>query len=580
TNGELQGNHSPPTVMENAEGLSKGTLLNGHEPHVDIDITDEPLFHYDVFENPPVPLTIGFALQQMLMSLSRSLSTSLLVADILCARADEALKARLLSTTMFMSGVCTLLQNTIGIRLPLYQGPTASYVVPLLALMSLPAWACNDDGTIPVNSTTTVDDKIQKLEGSLMIAGVLHVLVGLTGIVGLLLRFIGPITVVPALTIMALYVFSATVRFAKAQWGITVLTVAIALILSFYLKKFRTPLPFWTPARGFHIRWSHFHKMFSVISFFKQLSQCMCIYLSNGEKYYTPRRSQGVFQEGGEDSRDYYARTDTRTYIIYETNWFIFPYPGQFGPPGYDTGALITFILGTIGSIIDSIGDYYACVKVIEAPPPPKHAVNRGIAVEGFMSILAGWAGAAHATSTFGGNIGAIGITRVGAVFITIPYSVIGGLQIINFGVLAGVMLSNLQFIDLGSKRNVTIIGMSMLVAMMMPHWVKTTENPINTDFKRRTTKPYSISLQKEINIESIEELNNTILMLLANPVFMAGFLACFLDNTMPGTLKERGIKAWQTELETGVDDETIMENKPTSVADADRRSKLIKILY
>ena len=59
-----------------------------------------------------------------------------------------------------------------------------------------------------------------QLEGSLMIAGGLHFLVGLTGLVGLLLRFIGPVTVVPALTIMALYVYKATVKFAKAQWGI------------------------------------------------------------------------------------------------------------------------------------------------------------------------------------------------------------------------------------------------------------------------------------------------------------------------------------------------------------------------
>lgn len=53
-----------------------------------------------------------------------------------------------------------------------------------------------------------------------MIAGALHMFVGLTGIVGYLLKFIGPVTVVPALTIMALYVYSATVRFASAQWGI------------------------------------------------------------------------------------------------------------------------------------------------------------------------------------------------------------------------------------------------------------------------------------------------------------------------------------------------------------------------
>ena len=62
--------------------------------------------------------------------------------------------------------------------------------------------------------------RVFQLEGSLMIAGGLHCLVGLTGIVGLLLRFIGPVTVVPALTIMALYVYKATVKFARAQWGI------------------------------------------------------------------------------------------------------------------------------------------------------------------------------------------------------------------------------------------------------------------------------------------------------------------------------------------------------------------------
>lgn len=64
-----------------------------------------------------------------------------------------------------------------------------------------------------------------------MIAGALHTLVGMFGIVGLLLRFIGPVTVVPALTLMALYIFSAAVRFAKAQWGIAALYAFLFLNL-------------------------------------------------------------------------------------------------------------------------------------------------------------------------------------------------------------------------------------------------------------------------------------------------------------------------------------------------------------
>ena len=64
-------------------------------------------------------------------------------------------------------------------------------------------------------------------------------------------------------------------------------------------------------------------------------------------------------------------------------------------------------------SIIDSIADYYACAKMCHVPPPPIHAVNRGIMIEGMMSMISGCFGSGHATTTYGGNIGCIGITRV-----------------------------------------------------------------------------------------------------------------------------------------------------------------------
>jgi nucleobase transporter 1/2 len=64
-------------------------------------------------------------------------------------------------------------------------------------------------------------------------------------------------------------------------------------------------------------------------------------------------------------------------------------------------------------SILDSIGDYYACAKVTRVPAPPKHAVNRGILIEGICTFLSGAVGCGHATSTYGGSIGAIGVTKV-----------------------------------------------------------------------------------------------------------------------------------------------------------------------
>lgn len=47
------------------------------------------------------------------------------------------------------------------------------------------------------------------------------------------------------------------------------------------------------------------------------------------------------------------------------------------------------------------------------APPPPVHAVNRGIGIEGVGCILAGMWGSGNGTTSYSENIGAIGVTKV-----------------------------------------------------------------------------------------------------------------------------------------------------------------------
>lgn len=70
-------------------------------------------------------------------------------------------------------------------------------------------------------------------------------------------------------------------------------------------------------------------------------------------------------------------------------------------------------LAGIFAGIIESIGDYYACARLAGAPPPPKHAVNRGIAMEGLGCILAGLFGTGNGTTSYSENIGAIGVTKV-----------------------------------------------------------------------------------------------------------------------------------------------------------------------
>ena len=70
-------------------------------------------------------------------------------------------------------------------------------------------------------------------------------------------------------------------------------------------------------------------------------------------------------------------------------------------------------LAGVLASMIESVGDYYACARLSGAPPPPRHAINRGIGMEGIGCLLAGAWGSGNGTTSYSENIGAIGITKV-----------------------------------------------------------------------------------------------------------------------------------------------------------------------
>ena len=134
-------------------------------------------------------------------------------------------------------------------------------------------------------------------------------------------------------------------------------------------------------------------------------------------------------------------------------------YAGQWGLPTVSLGAVFGMLAGVLAGAIESIGDYYACARLSGAKPPPIHAINRGIAVEGLGCLLAGLWGTGNGTTSYSENIGAIGLTKVGsrrvvqvmalmlllfgvlskfgALFITIPEPIMGGMFCVMFGMIA-----------------------------------------------------------------------------------------------------------------------------------------------
>lgn len=70
-------------------------------------------------------------------------------------------------------------------------------------------------------------------------------------------------------------------------------------------------------------------------------------------------------------------------------------------------------LAGVLACTVESISYYPTVAQMCNAPPPPLHAINRGIGTEGLGTILAGVFGSGNGTNTFGENVGAIGVTKV-----------------------------------------------------------------------------------------------------------------------------------------------------------------------
>lgn len=95
--------------------------------------------------------------------------------------------------------------------------------------------------------------------------------------------------------------------------------------------------------------------------------------------------------------------------------FFIYMYCilGMYGIFGFDVGVFLVFLIVIIGFILDFIVDYYVVVRVVCVFLFLVYVMNRGILVEGFMSMMVGFWGVVYGIMIYVGNIGVIGLIKV-----------------------------------------------------------------------------------------------------------------------------------------------------------------------
>ncbi|XP_052819866.1 solute carrier family 23 member 2-like isoform X1 [Mya arenaria] len=553
-NGETQGGKSDKLKIEGFKDHVEITCATGSAVK---DSGTEGTVHYRLDDIPAPHLAFLFGLQQVLLSISSTISIPLIVAREICAGDLDLVKSEILSTFLFMCGVCTILQTTVGVRLPIIQGGCHKFIPAVTALMALPMWKCPDfaaagvggnvtsgngtNVTFELDRTEIWQSRMREIQGGIILASLVQVFIGCTGILGFILHYIGPITIVPTITLVGLSLIDVALRFCQVHWGISSLTVFLVFLFSLYMTEIRIPFPAYNRQEKCHItRYPVFKLLPVILAVLISWLTCLVLTLTN---VFPPDPDHPAFQ----------TRTDARLSVLPSAKWFYFPYPFQWGTPTISVSSYMAMLAATFTSIIESTGDYYACARISCEAPPPAHAVNRGILTEGFGSIISGIVGSGGATTSYSQNVGAIGFTKVasrrafqvaglifvvcglcgkfGAVLTLLPDPVLGGIVLVSFGMVTSVGLSNLQFVSLKSSRNLVIIGSSLIIGLMAPRYIQDNPGCINTGYS---------------------EVDRVLTVLLSTAMFVGGFIGFVLDNTVPGTDEERGVRAWRKSYAVG----------------------------
>jgi xanthine/uracil permease len=477
---------------------------------------------YPIGSKPKWGLAILLGIQQYLTMFGATVLIPFIVGGAMGLPPDQL--ALLISTIFFTSGLCTLIQQSpLGNKLPVVQGGTFSFLGPTFAILGM-VTAEKFGGQGPLWQI-----QIQHVAGAIMIASVFEIVLGYTGIMGQVRKLISPITIGPTIAMIGLALFSIGAPWMASNWIISLITLISLIVYSQVLSQ---------KSRVF--------MLFPVL-----------LAIATGWLAAMIGSVTGMISP---DSQAY-LKTD----LIGSAAWFslmpMMPFKWGFPDLGSSTmwAGAFGMLAGYMASMIESIGDYYACARISEAPVPTSRMISRGLGAEGLGCFIAGILQTCNGTTTYSENIGSIGLTKVasrrviragaivmlvipvvgkfGAVLATLPQPVVGAMFVGLFGMIASVGLSNLQIVNLNNSRNLFIIGLAFFAGLSVPYHFNPmlSANAVPIDWSGAGT--------------FVKVLGDIFQAILTTGMAVTALIALVLDNTLPGaTRAERGLEIWEKE--------------------------------
>ncbi|XP_023661910.1 solute carrier family 23 member 3 isoform X2 [Paramormyrops kingsleyae] len=522
---------------------------------------------------PPCLLTLSLALQHVLVQSSMLVLALGLLQQQLWLREGD--RQRLLASSFFHCSVSTLLQAWLGTRLPLIQTPSLEFIISALVLTSKPLADVHLNLSTSVcmsaceDPPSAVTDPLRELQGMVLTSGLVQLALGASGLSSLVLRHCGPLVLAPLFCVIGFSVHREAALLCSDHWGIAALVIVLIVFLSQHLRFCSLPA----------ILGATRHPVCRMVSVLVPLLSVWAVSAALQRLgYFHPHQASELlstlhFQNtSNKISRITLNTSDSLSWInlnsssilpcisqnmSYGAPWFSFPLLGT-RLPLLSAQGVAAGVAAAFSSFISSLGVYLLTARLLGTSPPPPAACNRGLCAEGLGSVSAALLGGPVGLSSSVPNACTLGLSQCGSrrtvqlgavmglvlgvsprlaqLLISFPLAIHGAVLSVTYTVAVGTGVTYFQYTHMDSGRNIFNIGFAVFMSLLLPRW---------------------FNFHKTFVLTGVASLDVLFISLLTLPVFIVGLLAFFLDNTVSGSLSERGLCS-STRRKRRLDDGTL----------------------
>ena len=466
------------------------------------------------------------ALQHVLTMFGSTVAVPLLLGPAMGLETKDT--ALLISSVMLCSGIATFLQATFGSRLPIIQGVSFSFLAAFFGIIGT-VTASQDDGGFGGDGAMVM----QYIAGAVIVGAVAEMVIGFSGLMGVIRRCLSPVVVGPVIMLIGLALYNAGAPVAASHWPTSIMTMCLIVLFSFVLSR---------RSRIFRI----FPLLLAIL-----VSCGVCYALTLLESTRARPRTRTGMPSRHTPPTSAFRRSPFRNGSASSAS----------SSPGADRCSFLPLWSrswpATLASMIESFGDYHACSQMAGGGDPTPAQISRGIGFEGVGCALTGVFGGFSSTS-YSENIGLVGLTKVGsryvvqiaavilvalgifgkfgAVAAAIPKPVVGGLYCTLFGLISAVGVRQLAKADLNVDRNLFVAGFALFMGLSVPAY-----------FGSEAGKAAMLSLGKSSWLASVNEplaisVRDVVSAIGNTGMAVAAILGLVLDNLIPGTAEQRGL--------------------------------------